>query len=224
MRSGSAFLDAPGPFEQGHIATYFFLTLPDPAWTPEQQQQWLVKQGQTGLTNTAIHEVWPGHYLQFTHLAHAPTRAGKILTSTAFIEGWAHFAEEFMIEAGYKSDKPEFQAQQLMMAILRDCRLIASVQIHQGSMTIDEATHFIMQETGFPAIRANQEALRCLRDLSYGAYVLGKLHIKQLRDDLLKVHPAMSQCTVNDTLLAFGAPPISLLYEALLGRQPPPLI
>ena len=216
MRFGAAFIDAPGPFETHANAAYYYLTLPDPTWPLAQQEQWMAKQSIPGLANTTIHEAWPGHYQQFLQLAQAPSMASKLFTCMSFTEGWAHYAEQMMIEEGYGQDDPAFALQQVSMALLRDCRFLVALHMHTGGMTVADATEFIERNAYFPTIRAQQEALRGTRDPTYLNYTLGKLLLLDLRDDLRHAHPQWRTRTLHDTLLGFGAPPIPLLRALLL--------
>ncbi len=220
MRNGSAFMDVPGPFERAGTEAYFYLTLPDPAWSAAQQEAWMAKHSIPGLANTCIHEAWPGHFLQYLHLLNAPTPVSKLFTSTSFIEGWAHYVEQLMIEQGYGADDPHFELQQLSMALLRDCRFLVALRLHTGQMSVDEATEFIMREAFFTPIRAQQEAMRGARSPGYLNYTLGKLLFLRLRAELQRAHPTWSVRQLHDAMLAFGAPPVPLLREALLGVSP----
>ncbi|MBA3824054.1 MAG: DUF885 family protein [Ktedonobacterales bacterium] len=219
MRNGSAFMDVAGPFDVTDTRAYFSLTLPDPAWSHSQKEAWLAKQSIPGLANTAAHETWPGHFLQHLHLLAAPTTASKLLTSMSFVEGWAHYAEALVIEVGFHADDPHYELAQLSMALLRDCRFLAAIWLHTGQMGVDDAARFITNEAYFTPIRAQQEAMRGLRSPTYLNYTLGKLLLGELRHDLQLRYPAWSQCAVHDALLAFGAPPIPLLREVLLGSH-----
>jgi hypothetical protein len=220
MRNGSAFMDVPGPFEPPGMEAYFYLTMPDPAWAAPQKEAWLAKQSIPGLANTSVHEAWPGHFLQFLHLQHAPTTASKIFTCTSFIEGWAHYAEQMVLEHGYHADEPHYRLQQLSMALLRDCRFLVALHLHTGQMTVDEAARFITREAFFTPIRAQQEALRGARSPGYLNYTLGKLLLLQLRADLRQRAPGWSAKTLHDALLSLGGPPIPLLREALFSAFP----
>jgi len=218
MRSGSAFIDAPGPFETVANDAYYYVTLPDQHWPAEEQEAWLAKLNLSGLANTTIHEAWPGHYLQFLHLAHAPSVASKLFTCMSFTEGWAHYAEQLMVEAGFYGDQPAFHLQQLSMALLRDCRLLVAIGLHTASMTLEDAAALIERAAFFPPIRAHQEALRGARDPSYLNYTLGKLLFLQLRDDLRQRYPDWTTRVLHDRLLGFGAPPLPQLRGLLLGE------
>ncbi len=220
MRNGSAYMDVPGPFEVASTEAYFYLTLPDPAWSHAQQEAWLGKHSIPGLANTCIHEAWPGHYLQFLHMQAAPTAVSKLFSSTSFIEGWAHYAEQMLIEQGYGADDPRYELQQLSMALLRDCRFLVALRLHTGQMTVEEAAAFIAHAAYFTPIRAQQEAMRGARAPGYLNYTLGKLLFLRLRADLQGAYPTWSTQTLHDALLAFGAPPIPLLREVLLNSHP----
>lgn len=217
MRTGSAFMDAPGPLEPEGLEAYYYLTLPDPSWPANQREAWLAKQSIPGLTNTSIHEALPGHYLQFLHLARTPSLAARLFTCTSFTEGWAHYAEQMMVEAGYHAEDPRFELQQVSMALLRDCRLIVALRLHTEAIAISEAADFIARSAFFSPIRARQEAIRGARDPSYLNYTIGKLLFLRLRADLRQAYPDWSLTQLHDTLLSCGAPPIPLLRQTLLG-------
>jgi uncharacterized protein (DUF885 family) len=222
MRTGSAFMDVPGPFEARDSEAFYSVTLPDPAWPGPQQEAWLAKQSIPGLANTSIHEVWPGHFLQYQHLLSAPTTLGKILTTTSFVEGWAHYAEAMMLDRGYQAHDPAYRLQQLSMALLRDCRFLVALRMHTGQMTVHEAAQFIAQQAYFAPIRAQQEALRGVRAPGYLSYTLGKLLFEDLMRDLRQAHPDWQDLALHDAVLGFGAPPLPLLREILLPEGDAP--
>ena len=99
MRWNAAFLDWPGVFEKKALPGLYYITLPDPSWPKKEQEDYLPPHGI--LLSTTIHEVYPGHFLQGQWLKRAPTRAQKLLTSYSFVEGWAHYGEQMMIEEGF---------------------------------------------------------------------------------------------------------------------------
>ncbi|MBA2564421.1 MAG: DUF885 family protein, partial [Gemmatimonadetes bacterium] len=110
MRWNAAYIDIPGPYERGLPAVYY-IAPPDPAWSPAEREAYLP--GWADLLFVSLHEVWPGHFLQFLHSNRSRSRLGGVFVGYAFAEGWAHYAEEMMWEAGFNAGDPETRIGQL---------------------------------------------------------------------------------------------------------------
>jgi uncharacterized protein (DUF885 family) len=218
MRSGAAFMDVPGPFERPGLPAYFYVTLPGADWPADVSQAWLAKLNPWGLQNTTSHEVLPGHMLHFAHLARVPSSAARAITSYGSVEGWAHYAEEMLIETGYGRHDPRVEMAQLTMALLRDCRCLVALDLHTGRLTLTEAAQRFAAVTGLAPIRCRQEARRGAQDPAYCVYTLGKLMLRKLRDDYARQEgQRYSVRRFHDALLACGAPPLPLARRMLLA-------
>ncbi|MBV9149585.1 MAG: DUF885 domain-containing protein [Candidatus Eremiobacteraeota bacterium] len=212
--------DSPGPLETVATQAYYYVTPVDPAWSAQQKEQFL------GLFNDftrpiiSAHEVYPGHFTNFTidrHLNISLTR--RLLTSPATVEGWAHYDEQMMVDQGWGNHDPRVRLAQLGEALLREARYVVGVKEHTQGMSVDAATNFFMQNAFETRQVAHGEALRGTQDPMYGYYTLGKLEILKLRDDYRKmVGPAFTLQKFHDALLAHGDPPIPLLRPLILGR------
>jgi Bacterial protein of unknown function (DUF885) len=217
MRAGSAFMDVPGPFESPGLPAYFYVTLPDPAWPAAAREAWLAKLNPWGLSNTAAHEAFPGHLLHFLHVAQVPSAAARAFMSYACIEGWAHYAEQVPIEAGYAAADPRAQLAQLVMALLRDCRCLVALDVHAGDASLQEAADFIAAHTHLAPIRCRQEAHRGAQDPGYLLYTLGKLMLLELRAAFARQEGSRySLRRFHDAFLGCGAPPLPLARRMLL--------
>ncbi len=217
MRWAFAAMDPPGPFETVATEAYYYVTPPEPSWTPEEQEEWLSRFDYHTLRDVSIHEAYPGHYVHFLHMQHAPTDASKALSSYAFIEGWAHYCEQMMVEAGYGNHDPRLRLAQLREALLRDCRYIVSIKMHTHGMTVEEATRFLLEHGYMDELPARREAQRGTFDPGYLNYTLGKLQILKLREDYEREKGMeFSLRAFHDELLAYGAPPVPLLRKLLL--------
>jgi uncharacterized protein (DUF885 family) len=212
-----AMMDTAGPFEAA-TESYYYVTPPEAAWTPEQQEEWLAKFDYATLRDVGIHEVYPGHYVHFLHLKDVRRRLRQVLTSYSFVEGWAHYCEEMMLEAGYRTDDPSLQIAQLAEALLRDVRFVVSIQMHTRSMSIAEASRMFVEEAYLEPLTAEKEAIRGTFDPGYLNYTLGKLMIRRLRDDVrTKWGGQFTLRAFHDGLLALGAPPVPLARRRLVG-------
>jgi uncharacterized protein (DUF885 family) len=102
-----ASMDTPGPFEKRAAEAYFYVTPTENDWPENQKEEWLTAFNYYTSDIVSIHEAYPGHYVQFLRLnASSATKVEKIFGSYAFIEGWAHYCEQMMIEQGYGSAPP----------------------------------------------------------------------------------------------------------------------
>jgi uncharacterized protein (DUF885 family) len=221
--TSTASMDPPGPFERKATEAYYYITPVDLAWTAKQKEDWLSMFDYYTTDNVSIHEVYPGHYTQFQHLSSSQaTRIEKIFESYAFMEGWAHYTEELMVEEGYgKTNDPvksaKYHLAQSGDALLRLCRLCVSVKMHCQGMSVDDATKFFMENWYQGEKPSRQEAIRGTYDPEYLYYTLGKLQMLKLREDYKKQEgAAFTLQKFHDLVLDNGMPPIQLLRELLL--------
>ncbi len=216
-RSNSAYINIPGPFEKNQPSVYN-ISPPDPRWSEEEQQDYIP--GEADLLFTSVHEVWPGHFLNFLHANRAKWSFGRIFVNYAFGEGWAHYTEEMMIEAGLRNRSPEVRIGQLSNALLRNARFLSAIGLHTQGMSVAEAEQFFVTE-GYQAVgTARQQASRGTYDPAYLNYTMGKLMIRQLREDWTASRGGREAWhEFHDTFLSFGGPPIPLVRGQML-REP----
>ncbi len=229
-----AAMDTPGPFEKKATEAYFYLTPVEPAWTAKQAEEWLTSFNYYELAVTSIHEAYPGHYVQFLALnaSHATT-VEKVFGSYAYIEGWAHYCEQMLIDQGYAQPlnpamasrdelvkAAKYRLAQSDEALLRLCRLCCSIKLHCQGMTVDEATRFFRDNCYYEEKPAHSEAVRGTFDPGYLYYALGKLMILKLRSDWQAQEGAnYTLQKFHDEFLRHGMPPIPLLRKIML-RDP----
>ncbi|MFC5862651.1 DUF885 domain-containing protein [Acidicapsa dinghuensis] len=228
-----ASMDTPGPFEQHATEAYFNVTLPDPAMTPDQVEDYMHAFNVGTVISTAVHEAYPGHYVQFLWVPKAPSRVRKLLGAASNAEGWAHYCEQMMLDEGYgqpgagAKDAREsklLRLGQLQDALLRDARFIVGIKMHTQNMSFDDAVAFFEKEGYQSHETALVETKRGTSDPTYLYYTLGKLEIMKLRADLQKKQgAAFSLQSFHDAFLAQGFPPIKIVREAMLGDQSPTL-
>jgi len=228
-----ASMDTPGPFETRATEAYFNVTLPDPSMTPAQVEGYMHSFNVGTVISTAVHEAYPGHYVQFLWVPKAPSRVRKLLGANTNVEGWAHYCEQMMLDEGYGQPgagaKDEREAKflrlgQLQDALLRDARFIVGIEMHTGKMTMAQAEEFFQKEGYQSKETAVVETKRGAGDPTYLYYTLGKLEIMKLRADLEKKEGAsFSLEKFHDDFLRQGFPPVKIVREALLGDDSPTL-
>jgi len=229
-----ASMSTPGPFEKKATEAYYYITPVDATWSPKQQEEWLTAYNYYTTDVLTIHEAYPGHYLQTLALNASPASdAAKLFHTYAFVEGWAHYAEQMLIEEGFAQPADvanasrdervraaKYRLAQSGEALLRVCRLCCSVRMHTENMSLDEATRFFMANCHYELQPARQEATRGTFDPGYLYYTLGKLQIVKLREDWRDQEgDRFTMQRFHDEFLSHGAPPIALLREVMLQRR-----
>jgi uncharacterized protein (DUF885 family) len=218
LRWAFAMMDTPGPYETVATDAYYFVTPDEPEWDDDRAEEWLRTLNTFALEDISIHEAYPGHYVHFLHYDSAPTEVSRRLTSYAFTEGWAHYVEQMMWEAGYRAGDPRYRLAQLSEALVRNCRFVCAIRLHARGMTVDEATRFFVDNAFYSEMPARKEAERGTFDPGYFSYTLGKLQILQLRDECREAWGAdFSLRRFHDRVLSRGAPPVETMRRVLLG-------
>jgi len=216
-RFNSAYIEIPGPFESG-LSSVYYISPPDPDWSAEDQLAYIP--GETELQSTSVHEVWPGHFLQFLHANRAANNVGRHLSTYSFVEGWAHYTEQMMLDAGLKEGDPEYVIGQLLKALLRNVRYLSAIGLHTEGMSVAESQAMFEEKAFRDFGNASQQALRGTYDPGYLNYTLGKLMINKLRSDWTAGRGGEEAWgRFHDEFLAFGSPPIPLIRELMLSDE-----
>jgi hypothetical protein len=215
-RSNSAYINLPGPFEKNQPSVYY-ISPPNPDWSEEVQAAYIP--GESDLLFTSVHEVWPGHFLHFLHAKRSDWIFGRVFVTYAYTEGWAHYTEEMMREAGLREASAETRIGQLGNALLRNARFLSAIGLHTQGMTVEESEKLFIEEAYQSEGTARQQAARGTYDPAYLNYTLGKLMIRDLRDDWTESREGReSWKDFHDTFLSFGGPPIPLVRARMLKR------
>ncbi len=207
-----AYCDPPGPLESSPLPTYFAVSPTPEEWSPERVQSFFREYNAHMLHNLTVHEAMPGHVLQLAHNqryeAAVPIR--KALWSGSFVEGWAVYAEELMVESGYRSDEgltDALRMQQLKMQLRMTINAVLDARVHAHGMTEDEAMRLMMarghQEEGEAAGKWRR-ALLTSGQLS--TYYVGYVEVADLARDLASARPDLSLRDRHDAMLAHGSP------------------
>jgi hypothetical protein len=214
-RGNFAYISIPGPYESPQVKATYYVAPPDPKWSAAERSAYLP--GRAFLLFVSAHEVWPGHYLQSQFSNSNPSRVAALWWDYAFAEGWAHYTEEMMYDAGLGAGDAEMRIGMLTNALLRDVRFLSAICLHTGCMTLEESERMFREKAFADAGNARQQALRGTYDPGYLAYTLGKLMIRRLREDWLAANAAASPRQFHDRLLSYGSPPVPIVRQEMLG-------
>jgi uncharacterized protein (DUF885 family) len=211
-----------GPFESKPSCAYYYLTDVDPEWPPERQEAHLRDYNYPTLWSISMHEVYPGHFLHYQHLRRVESKVRKsiLFAPASFVEGWAHYCEQMMIEAGFGRDSYDVGLGQLAEALIRLARVVVGIKLHTEDMSVEQGMRFFRDEAFMEEAGARREAERGTFDPTYLVYTAGKLMLLKLRNDYRQRQgKAFSLRTFHDTLLGNGTAPFWLHRQLLLGDE-----
>jgi uncharacterized protein (DUF885 family) len=219
-----ASMDTPGPYETKATEAYYNITLPDPNWPKEKQEEYLEGYNFPLLSNVSVHEVWPGHYTQFLWVKNNPelSKVRKLTSAGSNAEGWAHYSEQMVLDEGLYNNDPKYRLAQLVDALLRDSRYIVGIRMHTQGMTMEQAREFFVKEGHQVPVVGEMETKRGAGDPTYLMYTLGKLEILKLREDYKrKLGAQFSLQEFHDRFIKAGSPPVKIVRRELMGRDGP---
>jgi uncharacterized protein (DUF885 family) len=212
-----AYINIPGPYETG-LPSVYYVSPPDPTWDKKKQEEYVPGKG--SLLFTSVHEVYPGHFVQFLHANRSKSKFGQVFVGYAFAEGWAHYTEEMMYEEGLGADDPEMHIGQLQEALLRNVRFLSAIGMHTKGMTVEESKKMFMEQGLRSEGEAEQQSNRGTFDPAYLNYTMGKLMIRKLREDWCATRGGKAAWKqFHDAFTSYGGPPIPLVRKAMMGAD-----
>jgi hypothetical protein len=212
---GLASMHASPPLEATPVKSYYYITDAQAGWPAAQQDAWLQKFNYSTLAVITSHEVMPGHYAHSVFMRKTPGKVRRIWIGlnpfpqpSSGQDGWAHYAEQMMVDEGFRASDPRYEMAQISEALTRICRLISGIRLHTGEWTVEQAAAFFEEKAHLPAPAARQEAERGTYDPTYGGYFLGKVAAFKLRADYQKTRgAAFSLREFNERVMGNGIAP-----------------
>ncbi len=212
----------PGPFEQKATRAYYYVTDVDPSWPADRQEEHLRDFNYPTLWAISIHEVYPGHFLHYQFLRRVESKVRKsiMFAPASFVEGWAHYTEQMMVEAGFRRNDHTFKLGQLAEALIRLGRFIVSIRLHVQDWSVEQGVRFFRDECFMEESSARREAERGTFDPTYLVYSVGKLMLLKLRRDYQEKQGAKyTQRAFHDQLLGNGTATFAAHRQLMLGES-----
>ena len=200
----------PGPFENKPSRAYYYLTDVDRGWPLERQKEHMRDFNVPTLWNISIHEVYPGHFLHYQHLRQVESKVRKstLFAPASFVEGWAHYCEHMMVEAGFRRGDLTIKLGQLVEALVRLARFVVAIRLHCEDLSVEQGMRVFRDEAFLEEATARREAERGTFDPTYLVYSVGKLMMLKLRRDYKDRQAGkFSLRAFHDTVLAQGNAP-----------------
>ena len=212
----------PGPFEGKPTQAYYYVTDIDPSWSAERQEEHLRDFNYPTLWAISIHEVYPGHFLHYQHLRQVESKVRKsiLFSPASFVEGWAHYCEQMMLDVGFRREDQALRLGQLAEALIRLARFVVSIRLHAEDMSVEQGVRIFRDESFMEEGGARREAERGTFDPTYLVYSVGKLMLLKLRRDYQeRVGKKFSLRDFHDALLRNGTGTFAVHRQLMLGEQ-----
>jgi uncharacterized protein (DUF885 family) len=211
---GFASMDTPGPFETKATEAFYYVTPVEPEWTAKHKEEHLRLFNPWVVAVINVHEAYPGHYLQFLYAPRFPTKTRKLVFCGTNGEGWAHYAEQMMVDEGFGGGDPKYRLAQLQEALLRDARYVVGIKLHTAGWTVEQGAKLFEEKAFQEPANAFEESRRGAYNPTYLYYTLGKLEIYELREEYRSKNNA-SMRQFHDAFVSQGALPIPLVRRIL---------
>ncbi|MEO7158772.1 MAG: DUF885 domain-containing protein [Vicinamibacterales bacterium] len=222
FRWSSASMWTPGPFESRPSRAMYYLTDADPKWDTERKLEHLRDFNLPTLWAISIHEVYPGHFLHYQFLKKAESKVGRstMFASASYMEGWAHYCEQMMLEAGFGRGDHSIKLGQLAEALVRLARFIVGIRLHTEDWSVEQGVRFFRDEAFLEESNARREAERGTFDPTYLVYSAGKMMLLKLRHDWYEEQGGKpSLRNFHDALLSHGSAPFWALRRLMLKHH-----
>lgn len=229
---GFASMHASPPLEPVPVRSIFYITDARADQTPAQQEAWLERYNYASLSNTAAHEAMPGHWLHSTYMRKTPGKVRRIWIGlnpfpqpSSGQDGWAHYAEQMVLDEGYGNQDPRLRLAQVSDALTRICRMLAGIKMHTKQWTLADAQRCFEEQAYVATPAAKREAERGAYDPTYGGYFLGKRGILKLRADYAaRMGANFSLRAFHERFMTNGIAPIAAHRQLMLPGDTSPII
>jgi uncharacterized protein (DUF885 family) len=222
FRWSTASMWTPGPFESRPSRAMYYLTDADPKWDTERKLEHLRDFNLPTLWAISIHEVYPGHFLHYQFLKKAESKVGRttMFAPASYMEGWAHYCEQMMLEAGFGRGDHSMKLGQLAEALVRLARFIVGIRLHTEDWSVEQGVRFFRDEAFLEESNARREAERGTFDPTYLVYSAGKMMLLKLRHDWYEEQGGKpSLRNFHDALLSHGSAPFWALRRLMLKHH-----
>lgn len=219
FRWAAASMWTPGPFESKPSRALYYLTDVDPKWEADRKSEHLRDFNLPTLWTISIHEVYPGHFLHYQCLrtVESKVRRSTLFAPASYMEGWAHYCEQMMLEAGFGRGDQSLKLGQLAEALVRLARFVVGIRLHTEDWSVEQGVRFFRDEAFLEEASARREAERGTFDPTYLVYSAGKMMLLKLRHDWYEEQGGKpSLRAFHEAFLAQGAAPFWALRRLML--------
>ena len=211
-----AYCDPPGPLDRD-LPTFYKLSPIPESWSAEQADSFLREYNNWTLEGLTVHEGTPGHYLQLAHSNRHPSVLRSVLWSGTFVEGWACYAQDIMVEAGHRDGHPLYELANLKFLLRVITNAILDIGVHTEGWDEARAMH-LMTHDAFQQEReaAGKWTRARVSSAQLPTYFVGwEEHWALRREAQERAGADFDMKAYHDRLLSFGSPPVRLARQRM---------
>jgi uncharacterized protein (DUF885 family) len=201
--------DPPGPLEK-HLPTFYSVSPVPDEWTTEQVDSYLREYNTRSIRELTVHEAMPGHFVQMWHANRYPSPLRAVLWSGPFVEGWAWYTQNVMVDVGYRADDPLFRLVHLKWLLRGISNAIVDQMVHVDGVSREDTVRFMIDETFQEEREAAGKWTRAqLEAAQLSTYFVGAEEWIALRREVQQREGAQFDLKrYHDAVLSYGAPPV----------------
>ncbi len=221
--NSTAYMNSPPPLDP-KATGYYAVSPPPKDWDAARVQSYLEEYNGHMLQILTIHEAYPGHYVQFEYANQNPSLIRRVLQSGVFVEGWAVYTEQMMLDQGYGDGNLALRLTQLKFYLRAVVNAILDHKMQGGNMTDEEALALLMDggfqsegEARLKIIRSKQSSVQL------STYFVGRMAHYRLRQAIEReMGEAFDLGRYHEAVLAHGSVPVKYLPELVRKRLQEP--
>ena len=218
-----AYIQSAPPLDP-KAGTIYAVSPPPADWSAARVESFLQEYNRHMLQVLTIHEAYPGHYVQLDYANRCPSLVRRLLRSGVFIEGWAVYTEQMMLDQGYGDRDLALRLTQLKYYLRAVANAILDHRMHCTAMTDEEALDLLMHrafqsegEARLKIVRAKQSSVQL------STYFVGRMALYRLRQRIQReLGEAFDLGRYHEAVLAHGNVPVHYLPELVRARLKQP--
>jgi uncharacterized protein (DUF885 family) len=217
--NSTAYMNSPPPLDTGAVG-FYAVSPPPQDWDAARVQSYFAEYNRSMLQILTIHEAYPGHYVQMEYANRNPSLIRKVLGSGAFIEGWAVYTEQMMLDQGYGDGNLALRLTQLKFYMRAVANAILDHRMHCETLTDAEAMDLLVNQ----AFQAEGEArLKVIRaqqsSVQLSTYFTGRMGHYRLRQQVQReLGDTFDLGRYHAAVLTNGSIPLKFLPELVRGQ------
>ncbi len=218
-----AYLDSALPLDPSG-SSYYAVSPPPAIWGESEVRSFLEEYNRHMLQILTIHEAYPGHYVQLEYSNRVPSLIRRVLQSGVFIEGWAVYTEQMMLDQGYGNGELALRLNQLKFYLRAVANTILDHKMHCTEMSDEQALRFLIDEAYQSEGEAKLKIVRAKQSsVQLSTYFAGRMAHYRLRQEIQReLGEKFELGRFHEAVLDHGSVPVKFLPQLVRTRLAEP--
>lgn len=218
-----AYLDSALPLDPNG-QSYYAVSPPPAIWGEDKVRSFLEEYNRHMLQILTIHEAYPGHYVQLEYSNRSRSLIRKVLQSGVFIEGWAVYTEQMMLDQGYGDGDLALRLNQLKFYLRAVANAILDNKMHCTDISDDEALRFLVNEAYQSEGEARLKIVRAKQSsVQLSTYFVGRMAHYRMRQEIQReLGDQFELGRYHEAVLDHGSVPVKFMPQLVRQRLKEP--